>query len=271
VEPDADVEPDAPADVDLDTPAETEAEVTPPSWDVAVNVDIDGTITPVNLAGLDRTTMDGNEAVLLATIVDAAAPALPWNGTYNIIGNDGFDPLVERLGNDRAQLPFYGELSLGWVYWDAGSGQLRVNWDASLGFPGSLRVRGLDGGTIRLMTFGAGEVLVRGGGVRALVDLSTLTTVDVTDPRHPELGAQAMVPLTTVLTTAAVAGADALAYQMFGTDGYSNALDNLMPYSNLTHGYIKPADRGVVLESGFDSTGRTWHISDTVVLLGLTP
>ena len=271
---DADVEPDVPADVEPDVPADTPTDVSDvpaDPWDVVVNVEEGTTVTPVNLSALPRSVIGTDEGVLLSDVVDAAAPATPWPNTYNLIGNDGFDPLVERLENNRGLLPFYGELALGYLYWDAGSGQLRVNWDASLAFPGSLRVRGMDGGTIRLVPLTASEVLVRGGGGRALVDLSTLTTVNVVDPRHPEDGEQPMVPLTDVLTAAAVTGADALVYQCFASDGYTYADDNRMPYTNLTHAYIKPTDRGVVLEDGFDSTVRSWRSRDTVVILGLTP
>ena len=277
VEPDvpadvpADVEPDVPADVPADTPADV-ADVPVDPWDVVVNVEEGTTVTPVNLSAIPRTVIGTDEGVLLSDVVDAAVlEATRWPNTYDFIGNDGYDPLVERLENNRGRLPFYGELELGYLYWDTGSSSLRINWDASLGFPGSLRVQGMDGGTIRLMPMTAAELLVRGGGGRALVDLSTLTTVNVVDPRHPEDGEQPMVPLTDVLTAAAVTGADALVYRCYGSDGYTYADDNLMPYANLQHAYVKPADRGVVLEDGFDSTVRSWRSRDTVVLLGLTP
>jgi hypothetical protein len=265
---DADVEPDVEPDVPADTSTDV-SDVPVDPWDVVVNVQDGTSVTPVNLSSLPRGTFGTDEGVLLSDVVDAAAPASPWPNTYDFIGSDGFDPLVERLAGDRGQLPFYGELALGYLYWEAD--QLRVNWDATLGFPGSLRVRGMDGGTIRLMPMSATEVFVRGGGGRALVDLATRSTVNVVDPRHPDDGEQPMVPLDDLLTAASVTGASALVYKLYGADGFTNADDNLMPHANLTHGYIKPADRGVVLEDGFDSTGRSWRIRDTVVVLGLAP
>jgi hypothetical protein len=91
------------------------------------------------------------------------------------------------------------------------------------------------------------------------------------DYRHPEDGAVPMAPLVDLLAAASVTGADALAYRMFGMDGFSNAEDNLMPYANLQHGYIKPSNRGIVLEEAWDAPVCCWRVRDTVVFLGLEP
>jgi hypothetical protein len=266
---------DSIADVPVETPAEAAdgADAGPDVWDVTVTIEVDGRTIPVDLSTIDRTTFDGNDAVRLARVVEVAALTMPWNYHYDFVGNDGFDPLTDRLGGDLGKLPCYGELELGFLYWDASgaSPTLRIGWDASLGFPGSLGVRGMDGGIIRATPIAATGTVVAVGDGRTLVDLTTLPTVDVVDYKIPEDGPMPSIPFPDLLAAAGATTPEAFAYKMWGNDGWSNNDDNLMPWANAQHAYMRVDTRRIVLEEAWDTDACCWRCRDTILIKGLTP
>ncbi|MBN1944245.1 MAG: hypothetical protein JW797_01160 [Bradymonadales bacterium] len=239
-----------------------------PPWDVEVNLKIGETSTPVNLGCLERTTFESQDAVQLTQVVATAELETPWSYHFNFIGSDGFNPLVERMDNDLAGLPYYGELELGYLYWDEDA--LRVGWDASLGFPGFLKVSGMVGGTIELIEFDSASLIVQVGEIRELVDLSTLTTTEVVDYRHPEDDPLAVVPLTDVLEEAGLTDGSGFDYKLTATDGFANGDDNLMPFTNAEHAYIEPTERKIIFaEESWDTTVCCWRIKDVVLIQGV--
>lgn len=285
--PDAAEDVEAPVDAVEDVEAPVDAvEDTPTPDDVAADaIDVvqsvfDGVIitvvvgetsTPVDLGTLDRTTFQDKEAVRLTRIVEMAAMAKPWGYHYNFVANDDFDVLRDKLEGDFSQLPYYGELDSGFVYHDADGGMFRIGWDASLGFPKSLNVKGIDGGTIRAVGVGATDVVVKVGAVRTRVDISGMPTQDVVNYKRPDEGPQPMIPLTDVLTAAGVEAPEGFVFKYYATDGFSNNDDNLMPYSHLEHTWLQVANRRVVPEEGWDTSMCCWSVKDTVLILGLVP
>lgn len=275
--PDAAEDVEAPADA-VDEPG-TPADVTADATDavqsvfdgVIVTVVVGETSIPVDLGTLDRTTFQDREAIRLTRIVEMAAIPKPWGHHYNFVANDGFDVLRDKLEGDYAQLPYFGELDLGFVYHDADVGMFRIGWDASLGFPKSLSVKGIDGGTIRAVDVGATDVVVKAGTVRARVDISGMPTQDVVNYRKPDEGPQPMIPLTDVLAAAGVEAPEGFVFKYYATDGFSNNDDNLMPYSHLEHTWLQVANRRVVPEEGWDTSLCCWSVKDTVLILGLVP
>lgn len=247
------------------------------SDDDALLVGVTGTITvkvgedetPVDLSTLDTVDFEGNTAVRVMRIVEMAAIELPYNYHYNFIAGDGFNVLVDKLEGDYSKLPWYEELELGFVYYDTVKETLRVGWDDSLGFPGSLGVKGIDGGTIEAVEIGLTNFVVIAGTTRALLDTGDLPTVDVVDYKHPEDGAKPMIPMADIFTAAVVETPETLVYKFFGNDGFSNNDDNLMPYQNTTHGYYEPEKRRIIMEEAWDTLECCWSVKDTVLILGI--
>jgi hypothetical protein len=267
----ADISEDASPDVPDETADEAgeETDTGPGPWDVSVTIEVDGRTIPVNLAGIDRTTFDGHEAVRLTRVVEVAALTLPWNYHYDFIGNDGFDPLVDRLGGDLGKLPCYGELESGFLYWDVDT--LRIGWDAALGFPGSLGVQGMDGGIIRATPIATTTAVVAVGDGRTAVDLTTLATVNVIDYQIPEDGAMPSIPFPDLLAAAGATTPEAFTYKMWGNDGWSNNDDNLMPWANAQHAYMRVDTRRIVVEEAWDTDTCCWRCRDTILIKGIAP
>jgi hypothetical protein len=228
------------------------------------------TITDVALSSLDSTVFDGNEAVRIQLIVDEGVLASPYAYFFNFIGSDDYNVLVDRLEGDYAGIPVYAETSGGFLYQDPpGEDGLVAGWDAALAMPRYMNVKQMDGGTIEAVPFPAGYVLVicRPESIRFGVDLSTMTTTPFVDPHHPELGEQQVVPLEDVVAAAALATADAYGYKFTGSDGYENTDGNLMPYANLTHAYIHPTSRDIMIEEAYDTpTECCWRVKETFVI-----
>jgi hypothetical protein len=238
-------------------------------WDVVVNLKVAEATTPVNLKDLEKTTYDGKDAVRLTRVIEMLALEMPWNYHYSPVGNDGFKPLDAKLGGELGALPYYGELENGYLLFND-EGALALAWDPTLGLPKSLGVKGMDNGTIEVIQIAETSVLVQVGEARKMVDVTVLPTVDVVDYKKPEDGAKPMVPLTDVLTAAGATGADALVYQFVGKDGFMNNLDNLMPFANLEHAYIRPDGRRIIIEKEWDTDVCCWRVKDTVLIHGLT-
>ncbi|MBN1772816.1 MAG: hypothetical protein JXB32_16215 [Deltaproteobacteria bacterium] len=264
-----DVPAEVPVDVPSDVPADVPVDTDPGPWDVVITIEVDDRTVPVNLATLDRTTYDGHDALRLTRVVEQAALLMPWNYHYDFIGNDGFDPLVERLENDLGKLPCYGELELGFLWWDGDN--LRIAWDPSLAFPGSLGVQGMHGGIIRATPIAVTSVVVAVGAGRTLVDLTTLPTEEVVDYMLPEAGAMPSVPFEDVVAAAGGTTPEVFVYKFWGNDGWSNADDNLMPWENALHAWVRVDTRRVVLEEAWDTEECCWRCRDTVLIKGRTP
>ncbi len=261
---------DVPADVPVEVPEDVPADVDPGPWDVVITVEVDGRTVPVNLATLDRTTYDGHDALRLTRVVEQAALLMPWDYHYDFISNDGFDPLTVRLEGDLGKLPCYGELELGFLWWD-GEDNLRIAWDPSLGFPGSLGVQGMHGGIIRATPIAVTSMVVAVGEGRTLVDLTAQATVDVVDYLNPEDGAMPSVPFADVVAAAGGTAPEAFAYKMWGNDGWSNADDNLMPWENAQHAWVRVDTRRVVIEEGWNTEECCWRARDTILIKGRAP
>ncbi|NMC69353.1 MAG: hypothetical protein GYA57_04695 [Myxococcales bacterium] len=269
----ADLPEDGPVDTDgpSDVPEEADAptDVDPGPWDVVITIEVDGGTIPVNLGALDRTTWDGHDALRLTRVVEQARLSLPWNYHYDFIGNDGFDPLTERLEGDLGKLPCYGELEQGFLWWDVDN--LRIGWDPALGFPESLGVQGMDGGIIRLTPIAVTSVVVAVGDGRTVVDLTAQATEDVVDYLNPDDGAMPSVPLPALFSAAGATTPEAFVYKMWGNDGWSNADDNLMPWANAQHAWIRVDTRRVVLDEAWDTEECCWRTRDTILIKGRTP
>lgn len=236
-------------------------------WAVSIAVDGADGVDRIALADLQRTEIDGQEALELETLVAELELELPWNYHYSFVGNDGWDPLVEKMDGDPTGLPHRGELAHGYLAFEEGA--LRLFWDEAIGFPRYLSVQGMDGGTLRLIPFGAADVLVSAGDARSLVDVSGLATEEVTDYRHPEDGAMPMVPLPTLFDAAGIATIGDYGYSFCGQDGFCNGADNPMPAADVDFCYLEPGERRVVCEEGHDAEQGTWRVRDVVVILGL--
>ena len=234
-----------------------------------ITVKVGETETPVDLSTLDTVDFEGNTSVRVMRIVEMASIELPYNYHYNFIASDGFNVLVDKLEGDYSKLPWFEELELGYVYYDTVKETLRIGWDDSLGFPGSLNAKGMDGGTIEAVEIGLTNFVVIAGTTRELLDTTTLPTEDVVDYKHPDDGAKPMIPMADIFTAAAVATPDTLAYKFFGNDGFSNNDENLMPYENSTHAYYEPEMRRIILEEAWDTPDCCWSVKDTVLILGI--
>ena len=231
-------------------------------------------VQDVLLSSLDHTEFDGNEAVRVQLIVDEGVLASPYAYFFNFIGSDGYNVLVDRLEGDHAGIPLYPETSGGFLYQDPlGVDGLVAGWDAALAFPRYMNVKQMDGGTIEAVPFPASYVLVicLSESIRVGIDLSAMTTVPFTDPTHPELGVQQVVPLDDVMTSAALASAATYAYKFTGSDGFENTDDNLVPYENLTHAYTNPDSRDIMFEDGWDTGDCCWRVNETLVIRALVP
>ncbi len=236
-------------------------------WDAMVTITVDGSEIPVNLMDIDRADWNGVEAIRLTRVIEQAVLELPWNYHYNFIGNDGYNVLVEKLDEDLARLPYYGELDSGFLY--ESDGGLRIGWEDSLGFPGSLGVRGMDGGVIELHTFDTARFLVTADGSRLMVDVSAFDTVDATDWKNPEDGLIPMVPMTSIFDDLALTDPSGLVFKIYGNDGFSNNDTNLMPYENMTHAYIEPTEKKLIIEEDWDTLECCWRVRDIVVFKGI--
>ncbi|GEM_PF-1465689 len=280
VEPEDNVTPDV-ADL-LEDNAETveedlEQEVEPEDQLEDVEEKLQGTISvkvgedvvAVDLSTLEQTEFDGKVAVRLTRIVEVAAIAMPHDYHYNFIANDDFNVLVDKLEGDYSKLPWWKELDFGFVYYDAEKDMLRIGWDASLGFPSSLNVKGIGGGTIEAVAIGTSNFVVIAGAVRSLLDATTLPKVDMVNYKYPEDGAIPMTTFAEIFTAAGVLDPEAYAYKFYGTDGFSNNDTNLMPFENTQHAYYEPTKRRIVLEEGWDTTECCWSVKNTVLILGV--
>lgn len=249
--------------------AEDVVEDVVPSVTGTITVKVGEATTVVDLSTLETTDYQGLTAVRLTRIVEKAAIALPYNYHYNFIAGDGFNVLVEKMEGNYAKLPWYKELDLGFVYYDAEKDMLRVGWDESLAFPGSLNVKGIGGGTIEAIQVEATKFVFISGTLRALLDTTTLPKVDVVDYKHPEDGAKPMISFAEIFKAADSLTPDLFAYKFYGSDGFSNNDANLMPYANTQHGYYEPVKRRIILEEGWDTTECCWSVKETVLILGL--
>ena len=227
------------------------------------------TETPVNLATLELTEFDGKDAIRLTRIVEVAAIAKPFNYHYNFISGDGFNVLVDKMEGDLSKLPWNLELNQGFLFYDAESDILRIGWDASLGFPGSLKVKGMTDGIIEAIEVPANQFVVIGGEVRSLMTIDGMPTVDIVNYKYPQDGAVPMIPLTDILTAAGVVAPEGLAYKFYGDDGFSNNDDNLTPFENMGHGYYEPTKRRIVFEEEWDTPVCCWSVKNTVLILGI--
>jgi hypothetical protein len=257
------------ADVPVDTTGDTPTDTDPGPWNATITIEVDGRSIPVNLAAIARTTFEGNEAVRITRVVEVAALAMPWNYHYDFIGNDGYDPLTERLGGDLGKLPCYGEMESGFLYWDVDT--LRIGWDPALGFPGALGVQGMDGGIIRATPIATNTVVIDVGDGRTLVDLTTLPTVDVIDYQLPADGVMPSIPFPDLIAAAGGTTPEAFNYKFWGNDGWSNNDDLLMPWVNGQHAYIRVDTRRIVLEEAWDTDGCCWRCRDTILIKGIAP
>lgn len=268
---DTQTDPDEASDIPEDQEQEPdETDVVPNTLTGTITVKAGEAETVVDLSTLETTTFEDKLAVRLTRIVEVAALELPFNYHYNFIGNDGFNVLVDKMEGDYSKLPWWLELNQGYVYFDQEKETLRIAWDESLGFPGSLSAKGMDGGTIEAVEVELTKFVVIAGEVRALLDTSTLPTQDVVDYKHPEDGAKPMIPIADIFIAAGITTPDTFAYKFFGKDGFSNNDDNLMPYENTTHGYYEPEKRRIILEEAWDTNQCCWSVKDTVLILGVS-
>jgi uncharacterized protein (UPF0548 family) len=91
------------------------------------------------------------------------------------------------------------------------------------------------------------------------------------DYQIPEDGAMPSIPLPELFTAAGATTPEAFTYKMWGNDGWSNADDNLMPWANAQHAYMRVDTRRVVLEEAWDTDACCWRCRDTILIKGLTP
>jgi len=264
-----DVPADVPADVPLEDVVPDQADVAADSFDAIVKVKLGDVVKEVDLSSLEKTTFEDKEAIRLTRITEQAALEFPYNNHYNFIANDNFNGLVDKLEGDYSKLPWYGEMEKGYLFWDAEKEMLRIGWDASLGFPSSLNVKGMGGGTIEAVPVGVTQFVVIAGSIRYLFETTGFATVGVVDYKHPEDGEKPMIPLAEVFTAAGVLTPADWEYKFYGADGFSNNDDNLMPFENTTHGYYEPVKRRIILEEAWDTADCCWSVKNTVLILGI--
>jgi hypothetical protein len=218
----------------------------------------------------DIISFEGKAAIRLTRVVEFAAIKEPWNYHYNFVAKDGFNVLTDKLENDYAQLPYFGELDKGYLFYDEGQNIFRIGWEAELNFPKLLNIKGMGGGTIQAVMVKSNHVVVKGEKVRALVDLSTLTTKDIVYYRRPEDGPKPMIALTDIFKAAGLAEPKNLFFKFYGKDGFSNNNDNLMPYEHATHTWFQPDIRRIIPTKDWDTDQCCWSVRDTVLITGLT-
>ena len=242
------------------------------TWEVSLTVSVNGQDHTIDLSTLDTTTFEDQDAIRLTRVIETVALDAPWNMHYNFVGNDGFSILDNKLEGDKGGLPYYGEMEHGFLYWetdDEGNTYIRVGWDESVDFPKFMKAKGMDGGTIEVSPIADTTVIMIAGEVRTAIDVTTLATTDVEDYKHPEDGLQPMVPLTAMFEAAGITDADGYTYRIIGNDGFANGDDNLMPYENATHTYMKPDNRAIVAEEAWDTQECCWRVKDVIVLQGV--
>jgi hypothetical protein len=235
-------------------------------WDTTITLSMDATDIIVKLSEIDRATWNDADAIRLTRVVEQAVLSLPWNYHYNFIGNDGYNVLTEKLESDFAQLPYYGELESGFLY--EFEGGLRIGWDESLGFPGSLGVRGMDAGVIELHEFDSNTFLMTADGTRILIDMTTYDTVDATDYKHPEDGLISMIPMSSIYSSSPFADVEGLVFKMYGNDGFANSDDLLMPYENMSHTYLEPTSKKLIVEESWDQVDGVWRTKNLIIIKG---
>lgn len=236
-----------------------------------VQVLVDGQRTDVDLGLIDHIPFGEQDAIRLTRIIEMAAIESPWSYQYGFESNDGWNVLSDRLDGDPSSLPYYGELSHGFVVdcQDDGDG-LCLAWDDDIEVPRFLNVKGIDGGVIESVAIPEGSLLVVAGDTRAVVDLTTMDAVEYVDTAADGDAAVQAIPFGTVLEAAGLVDPAAYAYKMVGDDGWSNNDNNLMPYENSTHSYIQSDTRRVLTEEDWDTDECCWRVRDTVLILGIS-
>ncbi|HOF00616.1 MAG TPA: hypothetical protein PK385_07785 [Spirochaetota bacterium] len=238
-------------------------------WDATVDVKVGSSVTEVNLKNLDKVQFNGMESVRLTRIVEVIALEKPWRYVYNFISNDNFDPLT-KLGNDIAQLPVYGELDYGYLCYDSSDDYFRIYWDKALNFSGKLSVKNMNYGTINVIEAPLESLIVHTPSFRVNVDYSDMTRDNVVDYKHPDDGAVPMLSVVSIFEKGGITDAASCSFKIYGEDGFSNSDDNLMPYINMEHAYLKLSDSRITFaDESYDTTACCWRIKNTVYIKGI--
>ncbi len=128
---DTDTDTDTDTDADTDTDTDTDTDADTDSVERSVTVDYNGDKEEVALGGLEKTDIDGVQAVLLSTIFDETAFTFELSSTVlSFEGSDGYNPVDK--GTCEEAMPAAGDLAgKGGIDLLAGD----VLWDPTLGFP----------------------------------------------------------------------------------------------------------------------------------------